>query len=119
MTVPAILVLNPELSLKGQRTALGVDALAQSFLDNLFFVQGRSRERATVNDLTRDEYMLLADYQLYIDSQDRVGKAYRDHDRWTRMSMLNIARIGKFSSDRSIRDYCPEIWKTWPVKIEV
>ena len=56
MTFTAIPVLNPELSLKGQRTAPGVDALATSFLDNLFFVQGRSRERATVNDL----YMALA-----------------------------------------------------------
>jgi glycogen phosphorylase len=63
--------------------------------------------------------MLLADYQSYIDCQDRVGAAYRDRDQWTRMSILNVARIGKFSSDRSIRDYCSEIWKTWPVKIEL
>lgn len=69
--------------------------------------------------LSRDEYMLLADYQSYIDCQDRVGAAYRDHDHWNRMSILNVARIGKFSSDRSIRDYCSEIWKTWPVKIEL
>jgi starch phosphorylase len=69
--------------------------------------------------LTRDDYMLLGDYQSYIDCQDSVGAAYRDHDRWTRMSILNVARIGKFSSDRSIRDYCADIWKTWPVKIEL
>jgi len=69
--------------------------------------------------LTRDDYMLLADYQAYIDCEDAAGLAYRDHDRWTRMSILNVARIGKFSSDRSIRDYCADIWKTWPVKIEL
>ncbi len=69
--------------------------------------------------LTRDDYMLLADYQSYIDCQDRVSAAYGDRDRWTRMSMLNVARIGKFSSDRSIRDYCADIWKSWPVKIEL
>jgi starch phosphorylase len=69
--------------------------------------------------LTRDEYMLLADYQSYIDCQDSVSVAYGDRDRWTRMSMLNVARIGKFSSDRSIRDYCADIWKSWPVKIEL
>jgi starch phosphorylase len=69
--------------------------------------------------LTRDEYMLLADYQSYVDCQDQVSAAYRDRDRWTRMSMLNVARIGKFSSDRSIRDYCADIWKSWPVKIEI
>ena len=69
--------------------------------------------------LTTDEYMLLADYQSYIDCQDLVGAAYKDQDAWTRMSILNVARIGKFSSDRSIRDYCAEIWKTWPVKIQL
>jgi starch phosphorylase len=69
--------------------------------------------------LTRDDYMLLADYQSYIECQDRVAQAYKDHDHWTRMSILNVARIGKFSSDRSIRDYCSDIWKTWPVKIDI
>jgi starch phosphorylase len=69
--------------------------------------------------LTRDEYMLLADYQSYIDCQDRVAEAYENQEHWTRMSILNVARSGKFSSDRSIRDYCSEIWKTWPVKISV
>ncbi len=66
-----------------------------------------------------DDYMLLADYQSYIECQDRVSEAYRNHDDWTRMSILNVARIGKFSSDRSIRDYCADIWKTWPVKIQI
>jgi starch phosphorylase len=69
--------------------------------------------------LTRDDYMLLADYQSYIDCQDQVAQAYKDRDHWTKMSILNVARIGKFSSDRSIREYCADIWKTWPVKIEV
>jgi starch phosphorylase len=69
--------------------------------------------------LDRDEYMLLADYQSYVDCQDRVSAAYKDQELWTRMSILNVARIGKFSSDRSIKDYCAEIWKTWPVKIQL
>ena len=69
--------------------------------------------------LDYDPFMLFADYQSYIDCQDRVDEAYCDADRWTRMSILNVARIGKFSSDRAIRDYCAEIWKTWPVKIEI
>jgi starch phosphorylase len=69
--------------------------------------------------LTRDDYMLLADYQSFVECQDRVAQAFKDRDRWTRMSILNVARIGKFSSDRSIRDYCSEIWKTWPVKIDI
>jgi starch phosphorylase len=69
--------------------------------------------------LNEDEYLLLADYQSYIDCQDEVSAAYRDQDAWTRMSILNVARMGKFSSDRSIRDYCSDIWKAWPVKIEL
>jgi starch phosphorylase len=69
--------------------------------------------------MTRDDYMLFADYQAFIDCQDNVSRTYRDHDRWTRMSIHNVARMGKFSSDRSIRDYSADIWKTWPVKIEI
>ena len=60
--------------------------------------------------LDRDDYLLLADYQAYIDCQDRVDVAFRDQKRWTEMSILNVARMGRFSSDRSIRDYCTHIW---------
>lgn len=60
----------------------------------------------------RDDYLLLADYQAYVDAQDRVAAVFRDRKRWTEMAILNVARMGKFSSDRSIRDYCREIWKT-------
>jgi starch phosphorylase len=67
----------------------------------------------------KDEYMLLADYQAYVDCQDQVSAAFFEQEHWTRMSILNVARIGKFSSDRAIRDYCSDIWKTWPVKIHV
>jgi len=69
--------------------------------------------------LSSDDYMLLADYQSYIDCQDHISSAYQDQEAWTRVSILNVARIGKFSSDRSIRDYCADIWKTWPVRIQV
>ena len=69
--------------------------------------------------LNGDPYMLFADYQSYIDCQDEIDQVFKDADRWTRMSILNVARIGKFSSDRAIRDYCADIWKTWPVKIEI
>ena len=68
------------------------------------------------NLLYRDEYMLLADYQSYIECQDRVSEAFLDSKKWTEMSILNVARMGKFSSDRSIRDYCERIWRVEPVK---
>ncbi len=64
--------------------------------------------------LGRDEYMLLADYQAYVDCQDRVSEAWRDQERWTRMSILNTARVGRFSSDRAIREYCRDIWGVAP-----
>jgi glycogen phosphorylase len=66
--------------------------------------------------LNRDEYMLLADYQAYIDCQDLVSNAFRDKRSWTRMSVLNVTRMGKFSSDRSIREYCDKIWKVQPLR---
>jgi starch phosphorylase len=64
--------------------------------------------------LNRDDYMLLADYQAYVDCQQRVTDAYRNRSDWTRMSILNAARVGRFSSDRSIRDYCRDIWHVEP-----
>jgi starch phosphorylase len=67
--------------------------------------------------LNGDAYRLLADFQSYSDCQAQVSAAYREPERWTRMSILNVARIGKFSSDRSIREYCEQIWRVKPVKI--
>jgi starch phosphorylase len=66
-----------------------------------------------------DEYMLLADYQSYIDCQDEVDKVYKDKSKWTEMSILNVARSGKFSSDRTIKEYAKEIWKVNPVKVKI
>lgn len=69
------------------------------------------------NLLHHDPYLLLADYQSYVDCQAEVGHAWRDPEHWARMSILNAARSGKFSSDRSIRDYCAEIWHARPVPV--
>jgi starch phosphorylase len=65
--------------------------------------------------LHRDEYMALADYRAYVDAQARAGEAYGDEEAWTRMSILNTARSGRFSSDRSIREYCETIWHVRPL----
>jgi starch phosphorylase len=60
--------------------------------------------------LYQDSYLLFADYESYIRCQDTVAEAYRDQVSWARMSILNAARMGYFSSDRSIKEYCNKIW---------
>ena len=64
-----------------------------------------------------DPYLLLVDYPSYIQCSEQAAEAYQDQDRWTRMSIRNVARCGFFSSDRSMRQYCDEIWKVQPVAI--
>jgi len=88
-------------------------------IDSGFFSGGdRGLFRPLVSSLlTRDEYMLFADFQSYVDSQDAVARAFLDRTSWTRMSILNGARVGRFSSDRSIREYCREIWNISPPEI--
>jgi starch phosphorylase len=71
------------------------------------------------NLLHHDPYLALADFEAYCACQDQVGTAYRDSRHWTRMSILNTARSGKFSSDRTIREYAEQLWKTPPVRIEL
>jgi glycogen phosphorylase len=69
--------------------------------------------------LDRDPYLVLADYPSYINCQDSVGQAFQDQETWTRTAILNVARMGKFSSDRAIREYCQEIWQIDPVEIQL
>ena len=69
--------------------------------------------------LSHDEYLLLADFASYIACQDAVSRTYADERAWTRMSILNVARMGKFSSDRTIAEYCREIWKVEPVTVKM
>jgi starch phosphorylase len=69
--------------------------------------------------LNHDAYMLCADYQAYVHCQQRVSRVYQDQYKWTGMSILNTARMGKFSSDRTIRQYCDEIWKVGSVPVSL
>ena len=85
-----------------------------------FSLDEPNRFQPIVNSLlNRDEYLLLADYQSYLDCQEKVSQAYQDRDNWTRMSILNVARIGKFSSDRAIQEYVSDIWQVKPVEVEL
>ena len=73
-----------------------------------------------INNLReQDPYLVCADYRAYLDCQDEVGIQYLNSEQWTRMSILNVARMGRFSSDRAIREYANEIWKVLPVPVKV
>jgi starch phosphorylase len=99
---------NPELKVV-------IDLIA----DGYFSRGDRELFRPLVNTLLHgDPYMLLADFQSFIDCQSQVSQAYLDKEHWTRMSILNVARSGKFSSDRTIKEYCQDIWQVKPVKID-
>jgi starch phosphorylase len=69
------------------------------------------------NLLWHDPFLVLADYQAYIQCQEQVSQLWRDPRAWSRKSILNSARMAKFSSDRSIRDYCKRVWRVKPVVI--
>ena len=73
---------------------LGLDSI-KPFVDNL---------------LNHDQFCVCADFTDYCDAQDRVSSAWQDWKNWQRMSLINVARSGFFSSDRSIKDYCAKIW---------
>jgi len=97
--------LRATLELLASGTFAGGDrALFQPLVDNL---------------LQSDPFLVLADYAAYRDCQQRVGEAWLDSDDWTRKSILNTARSGKFSSDRAIREYCAGIWGVQQLKVAV
>ena len=86
--------------------------------DGAFARGDRELFRPIVDNLRlSDPFLVLADYADYVACQQRVDAAWRDQARWTRMSILNTARSGKFSSDRAIREYCERIWNVPPVSI--
>ena len=91
-----------------------VDALA----DGTFSRGDTSLFRPIVDSLLGDDpWLVAADFRSYLECQGEVERAYLDPERWTRMSILNAARMGFFSSDRSIADYCRDVWRVQPVPI--
>lgn len=66
-----------------------------------------------------DPFLVCADYASYVECQSRVSAAWLDGESWTKMSILNTARSGKFSSDRAIAEYCDDIWKVWPLTVKI
>jgi starch phosphorylase len=92
---------------------------ALDLIDSGLFAHGDRQLFAPLTGKLRgqDPFLVCADYRAYLDCQDKVGEAYGDTEHWTRMSILNVARIGKFSSDRAIREYAEAIWRVRPVSL--
>lgn len=88
-----------------------LDMIAEGY----FSIDEPARYQVIVDNLlNNDQYLLLADYASYIEAQERVGKLYQHQDDWTRMAILNVANMAKFSSDRAIGDYAKNIWHVSP-----
>lgn len=91
-----------------------VDMIATNFFN--------PKEFGIFDDMIRglmnvDYYLLFADYQSYIDAQDRVAELYKRKEEWTKKSIYNVSRVAKFSSDRSVKEYSEKIWRVKPVKV--
>ena len=94
-------------------------AHALDVIDSGLFAHGDRQLFAPLTGNLRghDPYLVCADYRAYLECQEQVGAAFLDTPRWTRMSILNCARVGRFSSDRAIREYAVDIWKVAPVPV--
>jgi starch phosphorylase len=98
----------------------GLRAAVDLVRDGVFSNGDRELFRPLVDHLMgHDEYMVFADYASYEECQARVDAAWRERDRWTRMSILNAVRMGKFSSDRAIREYMRGIWNVEPLPVPI
>jgi glycogen phosphorylase len=86
--------------------------------DGFFSPEERKLFHPLINNLLEhDPFLVLADFDSYRQSQEKVCKTYLDQKLWTKMAILNVARMGKFSSDRTIKEYNRDIWKAEPLQI--
>jgi glycogen phosphorylase len=106
------------------REVLEKDAELEAVLElvgsGFFSPEDRSTFKPLVDSLlNEDRYLILADFRAYAEAQSRVVQAYLDPMDWTRRAILNVARVGRFSSDRTIREYARDIWGIQPVEVRL
>jgi starch phosphorylase len=101
---------------KNAELKLALDQIADGYFSHL---DEKVFKDLVNNLLHHDPFLVLADFEDYIRCQDEVSLAFRDKENWAKMSILNAARMGKFSSDRSIREYCDDIWKVKSVPVRL
>jgi len=91
-------------------------AVLDSIASGAFSPEEPARYRPLIDSLLwgGDHYLLLADYADYVATQARVDALYRDHEAWARKAILNVAGMGPFSADRTIREYAAQIWHVEP-----
>ena len=92
-----------------------------SLIDSGFFSPGEQNlfSPLVANLRERDPYLVCADYRAYLDCQDKVNQRYLNTSQWTQMAILNVSRMGQFSSDRAIQEYADGIWKIKPVSVKM
>lgn len=97
-----------------------IKRIMNSLVDGTFAPEYPDIFRDIYNSIIgRDEYFVLGDFASYVDIQEKVSQAYKDKDNWAKMAVINTAKSGKFSSDRTIREYASEIWNIKPLHIEI
>jgi starch phosphorylase len=101
---------------KGAELRRAVDAIARGPLEKAY----PGLFRPVVDELLgRDRYFLCADFDAYVECQRRAAETYQRAPDWARMSILNVAGMGRFSSDRTVREYAADIWSAAPVRVEL
>jgi starch phosphorylase len=92
----------------------------QMISDGTFSSGGKELFKPIIDSLLNhgDYYLLMADYESYVAAQERVSETFRNRENWTRKCILNVAGMGKFSTDRTIREYAGDIWGVKPVPVK-
>ncbi len=92
-----------------------LSASSPQLRDGYFSAEDPALFYPILDSLKGDRFFVLADYASYVECQERVSRAYQDREEWTRKAVINVARSGRFSSDRAVEEYARDIWDVSPL----